>query len=176
MLGEVSNLPPLTPGWKSEFMKFISRTPNLDVVLVSGKTLYNPTTHEVLDTIPALMAKFRLAVYETHDPFVIGHMLGKIKYRENNGITQTYEVHPEDLEAARLFEVKAVPEAVRESDPEKEALKKQVESLTDTVNLLIERVDKASAVPLPSAAPKETKPAAPKPPKDAKTPAAAPKG
>lgn len=148
-------------------MKFISHTPNLDVVLVSGKTLYNPNTHEVLDTIPPLMAKFRFAVYETQDPLVIGHLLGKIKYRQNNGITQSYEVHPEDLEAAQLFETAAVPEAAREIDPEKEALKKQVESLTETVNLLIQKVDKANGEPKTPAAPKSSK--------NAKTPAAPPK-
>lgn len=83
-------------------MKFVTTYRNLDVILQPVRQILSQD-HYIVETIPALTARFRNNVFESKKPEIIQKMLELIDRRDDEGKPQTFGVHPGDKKREVLF-------------------------------------------------------------------------
>jgi len=120
-------------------MRFISTVSNnLQVILRHQKNIYNPITNELVESTPPLLATFKRRLFETQDKEMIQRMLDLIKVRRDRCLRQSYEVHPEDVEAAANF-FYSEEEILLDKDAQIADLQRQLAKVTSEKARIIRR-------------------------------------
>lgn len=79
-------------------MRFISFTPNLEVIIRPNQYVRHPQTGEVMEVAPALTARFTNFSFETQDEETQEGLLKIIEKRGKLGAPQSFTVLTEDVE------------------------------------------------------------------------------
>jgi hypothetical protein len=118
-------------------MKFFSKYPNLQVILVPTRRVISPLTQEVIDTVPALVVRFQQGIYETKDERTAKLMIAMIENRTITGVVNSFFLDPRDEEEAKnLVESRIIDQVDDDVDLEKQALLEELEAARQTISLM----------------------------------------
>jgi hypothetical protein len=86
-------------------MRFVTKLPNLSVVIEPGRQLTNPLTGDPSNLIPNKIIKFSPGFFVTEDPREIRGLLTVLERDRIKRRASTFAVYPEDEELAKQFQL-----------------------------------------------------------------------
>lgn len=123
-------------------MRFVTKLPNLSVVIEPGRQLTNPLTGDPSNLIPNKIIKFSPGFFVTEDPREIRGLLTVLEKDRIKRRASTFAVYPEDTELAKQFQLADTDDEVK---PENliAALQQQVSDLQGQLSVAISQLSKS---------------------------------